>query len=164
MQTPPNFQIPSNLQTPVNAQLPTQAQTQKAALPVMTSEDMHQLEMINMPPGFSNKYLNFDPCLSSPCMFGRICKSLGDASSGYVCLKELDANKQISDAREVYRTMELLAKEAIIMNVETITNNGQPPVSGGPISVQHQQQPQPQIVGNWPIEHNVMLTLKGLRE
>lgn len=125
----------------------------------MSEADMHQLNMINMPPGFSQKYLNFDPCLSSPCMFGRICKTISEqeVSSGFVCLNEIDATKEISDARMVYRNMELLAKEAILLNVATIENHGQPPLS----SSQQQALMMAQQQGARPQEQTVMMSLKG---
>lgn len=100
--------------------------------------------------GISQQQLSNDPCLSSPCMFGRICKAVPptqDVSSGFLCLNEIDANKDISDARVVYRNMEMLAKEAVLLNVATIQNHGQPPLSTSSQQQQliNQQQQQQQI-------------------
>jgi len=114
--------------------------------------DRQQLELINMPPNFSQKYLDFDPCLSSPCMFGRICQSMPDVAAGFICLNEIDANKDVSDARVIYRNMELLAKDALLLNVETITNHGVPPFAVGPDSTGVNQ------------GQHVLLTLKGKKK
>lgn len=116
---------------------------------IKAEADRHQLELINMPPNFSQKYLDFDPCLSSPCMFGRICQSMPDVAAGFICLNEIDANKDVSDARVIYRNMELLAKDAFLLNVETITNHGVPPFAVGPDSTGVNQ------------GQHVLLTLKG---
>jgi hypothetical protein len=79
-----------------------------------------QLSLINLPAGFDKKYLNFDPCLSSPCLFGKICHKMDTAPAGFICLNELDHSVEISDARKIYRNMELLAKEAVILNMNTM--------------------------------------------
>lgn len=97
-----------------NQEEPEQEETEE-------KKDQRQLELINIPKGFRKEYLDFDPCLSSPCLFGKICHKVDGTKTGFLCLSELDSSKEITEARNIYRNMELLAKEAILLNVNTIT-------------------------------------------
>ena len=71
----------------------------------------------------------FDACFSNPCEFGHICRTVPveQNPAGFLCQNELELNKEPSAASQVYRNFELLAKEAILYNLNIIMKNGKVP-------------------------------------
>lgn len=117
-----------------------------------------------MPPGFTKNIHEFDPCLSSPCLFGKMCKTTSETS--FICFNEIDATKEISDARLIYRNMEMLSKHAIQLNLDTIMNGGNIPM---PAVMQQQMHEEQNVKSPTPIARKVnnlnsneaMFNLKG---
>lgn len=73
-----------------------------------------------------NHMSTFDACFANPCQFGSICKTMPreQVPAGFLCLNELELNKESSAARQVYRNAELMAKDAIRFNLDLILKSG----------------------------------------
>lgn len=69
------------------------------------------------------KFFDNDPCLSGPCQFGKVCKSIVEEPK-FICLNEIEETKEISDARKIYRNIELMYASAIYHNIEDLVKNG----------------------------------------
>ena len=52
----------------------------------------------NYAVNYFDKYLNFNPCLSSPCGFKQICRNLN--AKDYVCQSELEVPADIVESRK----------------------------------------------------------------
>lgn len=55
----------------------------------------------NYPVNYFEKYMTFNPCLSSPCAPRQICRNLG--KNEYICQSEIHAFADINDARSMLR-------------------------------------------------------------
>lgn len=93
-------------------------------LPVNATEESIQTNLTSYPENFYKSYLEFDPCLSSPCKFGKICHNI-PVDPGYECVLEGDRSPQAAKARNIYKIIERVYGEAINSNINNLAKGKQ---------------------------------------
>lgn len=104
---------------------------QSLQAPPRQAPTANEPKFTSYPENFVFSYLRYDPCLSSPCPFGKVCKNstLSDVTRFYECVDEAEKEGLSKSARDFYRTMENKYKANINMNIDKMLEKTQ--MAGG---------------------------------